>query len=246
LILHLAAGHCVSQTSNLDLDLDVKSENQGVCAVQSVPPQFHSMLRSSPIDWSKKHYWWRAQSVAYIVRPNTRTLAEIAVRKRRVFAGQSIPPGTISVHVRHGDKWMESSMIKDEVYLARAQELMGMGERGRADSNPRRRLFLSTEDPATVKFFSGQPDWLVQYTKVPRKPEAAKNTLAYVAEIGGYEEMLNSLVNLDLALECDAFVGTLSSNWCRLIDELRATVRCKAHAPFLDAEQDNPPQFLDW
>ncbi len=57
----------------------------------------------------------------------------------------------------------------------------------------------------------------------------AKSTLFYVAQIGGYEEMLNSLVNLDLALECDAWVGTLSSNWCRLIDELRATVRYANH-----------------
>ena len=33
--------------------------------------------------------------------------------------------------------------------------------------------------------------------------------------------MLFGLLNLLLALEADFFVGTLSSNWCRLIDELR-------------------------
>jgi hypothetical protein len=215
--------------------------------MQSVPLQLHGLLHSSPIDWSKRHYWWRAQSVAYIVRPNVHTLAEIAVRKRRVFTGQSIAPGTVSVHVRHGDKWVESPLIQDEVYLARAREVVGRGKGGRTISVPPRRLFLSTEDPATVEFFSRQPDWLVQYTKVPRKPDPAKSTMTYVMnEIGGYEEMLNSLVNLDLALECDAFVGTLSSNWCRLIDEMRATVRCKAHAPYLDAEQENPPQELNW
>lgn len=32
------------------------------------------------------------------------------------------------------------------------------------------------------------------------------------------------LLNLEYALKCDAFVCTLMSNWCRLIDELRATV----------------------
>jgi hypothetical protein len=41
-------------------------------------------------------------------------------------------------------------------------------------------------------------------------------------------------------------VGTLSSNWCRLIDELRATVRCKADRVYLDAQQENPPADLDW
>jgi hypothetical protein len=107
-------------------------------------------------------------------------------------------------------------------------------------------MFLSTEDPATVDFFARQPLWNVSVADVPRKPDANRSTLDYVAEIGGYEEMLNSLANLDLALECDAWIGTLSSNWCRLIDELRATVRCKAHGAYLDAEQDNPPQDLNW
>jgi hypothetical protein len=61
-----------------------------------------------------------------------------------------------------------------------------------------------------------------------------------------YEEVLNSLLHLDLALQCDGFVGTLSSNWCRLIDELRSTVRCKAHAPYVDAQQGSLPYDVDW
>jgi hypothetical protein len=32
------------------------------------------------------------------------------------------------------------------------------------------------------------------------------------------------LLNLEYSVQCDAFVGTLPSNWCRLTDELRATV----------------------
>jgi hypothetical protein len=32
------------------------------------------------------------------------------------------------------------------------------------------------------------------------------------------------LLNLEYSAQCDAFVGTLASNWCRLTDELRATV----------------------
>ena len=32
------------------------------------------------------------------------------------------------------------------------------------------------------------------------------------------------LLNLEYAVKCDAFVGTLASNWCRLVDELRTTV----------------------
>ena len=108
------------------------------------------------------------------------------------------------------------------------------------------RIFLSTEDPSAVEFFQGLGGWEVSFTAVPRKPDARKSTTEYLAEIGPASEMLNSLVSLDLALACDAWVGTLTSNWCRLIDELRSTVRCKADKVYLDAQQDNPPADLDW
>jgi hypothetical protein len=32
------------------------------------------------------------------------------------------------------------------------------------------------------------------------------------------------LLNLEYSLQCDAYVGTLASNWCRIVDEMRATV----------------------
>ena len=43
----------------------------------------------------------------------------------------------------------------------------------------------------------------------------------YAKERGPAAEYLDSLLNLEVALECGAWVGTLTSNWCRLIDELR-------------------------
>jgi hypothetical protein len=51
---------------------------------------------------------------------------------------------------------------------------------------------------------------------------------------GFSEEMLDCLLNLDLAISCDGFVGSFYSNWARLIEELRATVRCNAHKVLVD------------
>lgn len=39
----------------------------------------------------------------------------------------------------------------------------------------------------------------------------------YMAEIGYYEEVLNGLHNLHLALHCDGFVGSIYSNWVRWV-----------------------------
>jgi hypothetical protein len=60
------------------------------------------------------------------------------------------------------------------------------------------------------------------------------------------DEVLNRMMNLDLALDCDAWVTTLSSNRGRLIEELRSTSRCKANGIYRDAEQSHPPtNFFD-
>ena len=109
-----------------------------------------------------------------------------------------------------------------------------------------RDVFLSTEDPGAVAYFQQLSEWNTSYTNVPRKPNTHKSTPEYAREIGPATEMLNSLISLDLALQCEGWVGTLSSNWCRLIDELRSTVRCKADRLYVDAQQPNPPQNMDW
>lgn len=66
----------------------------------------------------------------------------------------------------------------------------------------------------------------------------------YANDIGPTREALNSFLNLRLALECEAWVATLSSNWGRLIDELRNTVSCGANHIYLDAQQHDPPDDL--
>lgn len=63
----------------------------------------------------------------------------------------------------------------------------------------------------------------------------------YAERMGPTIEALNSLAGLDLSLQCDAFIGTQSSNWGRLIDELRGTVGCAADRIYLDAAMGDPP-----
>jgi hypothetical protein len=53
------------------------------------------------------------------------------------------------------------------------------------------------------------------------------------------------MLNLDAHIRCSAFVCTHSSNFCRLIDELRATVAAKAHRPYVDLSCNNPANCLD-
>jgi hypothetical protein len=73
----------------------------------------------------------------------------------------------ISVHVRHGDKWVEAQVFDDSTYLDAVKDV--------AFKVPSlsKRIFVSTEDPETVKYFSNllSDGWNVSYTKVPWKPD---------------------------------------------------------------------------
>ena len=50
------------------------------------------------------------------------------------------------------------------------------------------------------------------------------------------------LVHLSDFLKCDAFVCTLMSNYCRLIDEFRATIAMKPAALFADLSKETCSQ----
>ena len=165
---------------------------------------------------------------------NTRTLKAIEDRKKEIYPEMSVPKGAIAVHVRHGDKWLESKPVDDQQYATVLEDLF-LQESDRWALS--RSIYLSTEDATTVDYFMSLSAWNITFTGVKRYTDRNTSPMQWAAEIGRSSEMLNSLTSLDLSLQCDAFVVTLSSNWCRLIDELRATVRCKADHPLLDAQQ---------
>ena len=57
-------------------------------------------------------------------------------------------------------------------------------------------------------------------------------------------EYLSMIINLAYLVKCDAWVCTLASNYCRLVDELRATVGGKANRFYADLSRDtcsSPP-----
>jgi hypothetical protein len=44
-----------------------------------------------------------------------------------------------------------------------------------------------------------------------------KRNTEYMREIGFYEDVTNALLNLHIAMNCDAFVGSMASNWVRWV-----------------------------
>ena len=227
---------------------------------KAVPEVFRKMLlQCSPIKRRFWFYWWRAQSVTYLVRFNARTRKAVdKMRSESLFAcdtkvtsSETLAQGTISVHVRHGRKATEADVFEFLKYLEEMESLAADSTALRvlypevAESNTTfsypantytaRKVFLSTEDQQVVdealRLCGGKPRWEVIYTRVRRSNDDAW-VHAKKPEDARYE-VLNAFMNLELALEADAWVCTLSSNWCRLIDELRMTIGRKASHPYL-------------
>jgi hypothetical protein len=89
-----------------------------------VPKQLLSKLKDLPILEKHRHYWWRAQGIAYLVRPSQRTLAALAQRERSLLRGRPPAPGCVSLYVRRGDKAIEAPVFSDEEYANLTRRLV--------------------------------------------------------------------------------------------------------------------------
>jgi glycoprotein 6-alpha-L-fucosyltransferase len=254
--------------------------------IHSVPSAFHELLQCSPVkDAIFWFYWWRAQSIAYIVRFNQHTrsmmnqmraqvLHSVHGMQDKLHGADALPAGTIAAHVRHGDKGKEAKLFPFEDYHRQFERLASgdqtipvlyaeVAQSKETFTYPRKKfegrtMFISTEDQAAIDQAKmktqGDHSWTVFHCAIDRP-----NVDVYTqrARKGVQKEVLEAFVNLELALEADAFVCTLSSNWCRLIDELRMTVGGKAGAPYINLAtggypagtpclKDRPFCYLDW
>lgn len=127
-----------------------------------VPWTFSQLLDQVALPQARRFWWWRAQAVAYIVRPNARTKAEIARRKQERLRGLQLQAGCISLYVRHGDKSVESKVWDDVAYESAVTQLREI------DSSLTRQVFLSTDDPTTVKYFTSRmQEWSTTFVERP-------------------------------------------------------------------------------
>jgi hypothetical protein len=142
----------------------VMSHGEVVSLRTLVPSMFVKPLDKAELPGPRRYWWWRAQAIAYIVRPNTRSFAEIAARKQAKLRGRPLHEGCISLYVRHGDKGTEAKTWDDAAYEAATTQLRVI------DSSLTRQLFVSTEDPKTVEYFHASArNWSTTVIDMKRK-----------------------------------------------------------------------------
>lgn len=222
--LFMPLSSCPVRTTH-DLVLDVNKP--GVIGdIQKAVPTHYSRDASTSSDEFRQ--WWRAQGSMFIVNPTASTASRVAAVRKMLGIG-SLPPGTASMHVRRADKITEADPTPLRFYF---------------DSLHRswvgRRVFLTTDgqevaDELDALLFQSAAGWTVI------RPTNSTFTPLGGTETFSYDLALRSLAMLSAHVEADVFIGTRSSNWCRLIDELRRREKFPACCrPYLDVAPPKP------
>jgi len=134
----------------------------------------------------------------------------------------------ITVHMRWGDKKFEKKLQSVNDYISGVKSIL----KQRGDEAGEAQIFLSTEDPKAVREFMAESpiSWRVYidqfyYEMLPYRPDDDPyNTVPKLSrELNGVTGLW-SLGSLLVAMEANDFVLTTSSNWSRLMNELRKNV----------------------
>ena len=121
--------------------------------------------------------------------------------------------GMTSIHVRHGDKHHEMTLVPDESYFAAAESLVMHHPMGLA-----RAAFISTEDPGTLAAaMRERRGWASIWYDMPRISTVAVNPGLQDLPLPRAQLTRILLMQLLMTLECDAWIGTRGSNWNRFV-----------------------------
>ncbi|KAK6543174.1 hypothetical protein TWF694_007089 [Orbilia ellipsospora] len=171
-------------------------------------------------------YWWRSQLYGYVLRPNRAALNRISEMRlnKSLHSGVNtnrsspsepqnttvpfpLPPSTLSMHIRHGDKGGEGRLISTRDYIVAAERFLLR--------NPLKyvkRAFMSTEDPGAIEearqtpFVNpvrsyGNVDWTWFYSHIPRVDGGPGANLELTHN--KTDALLTHIMQLWMAVECD-------------------------------------------
>lgn len=227
------------------------------------PKQFEDLYRCAPVASHFFFYFWRVYSAAYLLRPNEATRKFIADHRTLPFDPEK--ERCISVYVRRGDKHVEMELVPIHEYLSAATALWRHGLAGQFDdavpsgsgtgalnaSSSHPVMFIGSEDASVIDKvlrWGKEHNWKIIFTDLfDRRSVSAGLSFSKQVELKEVEmdkhhdhEYLSMLLNLDYHMQCSAFVCTMRSNFCRVIDELRASVAFKANRFYTDLTSREP------
>ena len=159
---------------------------------------------------------WHVKAMAFLLVRARPWLVEYACSERE---RAHVETPDIAVHIRWGDKHFEAERTPMEAYVRAVRDVMDQYNAGV-------RVMVVTEDHNALKAFRELADksWRV-YSYADHEPKVfpAVKDIDTAGADSFYATA--SIVGLFFTLEAQHYIGTLTSNWSRLINELRVTRR---------------------
>lgn len=247
----VSVGSTTSTTTTAVLVDLLSSANSAAVIQHTIPTVFKQALlhRLPSMSNDQMKYWWRAQSVAFLMRFNNATVD--AVRRLRsdaskhyctqgnsFFSPQNnnkqqnllLPTGAFAIHIRGGDKHQEMTLVPATNYI----DAVVRNIQNTPLSYPSRTVFVSSDDENSLteaREYAESLSLPFVYTLMHRqKGGHSLSTWTYATTtttgskkitITITELFYGHLLQLIMSLEADSWIGTRASNWNRLIDELR-------------------------
>ncbi|CAF1196904.1 unnamed protein product, partial [Didymodactylos carnosus] len=178
--------------------------------------------------------WWRAQLAFYVTRFNKRVMEHVKRVSHEIFPqGIEHSRPLIALFIRRSDK-VATGEMKKSYTLESYFDLFDSDARRASVRN----LYLNSEDDDVFNEFH-KNQHLVRYYRLFYLNQTRGYTFSSWLEESPERQSQISLAFLtDLYIEsnADMHAGTLSSNWCRLIDEIRLSAG--KTIPFYTPEQE--------
>jgi hypothetical protein len=227
----------------------IKSEmfNVGSVLPDVIVKKLKANFSSNSMTQAQIKYWWRGQSAAYLMRLNNKTMEIIYnLRHKQNFhyitgGGHvpfPLPPGTISAHIRGGDKFIEMTLVPASEYIEAIQKLITT-----MPNSFSRVIYASGDDQASIdeaRKLTEDAGMTFIYTLIPRVTGGhhistwRDSSVEESYENGFYAH----LMQLFMTMEADTWVGTRGSNWNRLIDELRCVFVDKCQGIYVEVGKE--------
>jgi hypothetical protein len=222
-----------------DLVRPFASPNQTEQYVSSPSKSHKTVNNLLPIGfYQQSAAWWYVHATLYLIRPNIRTLSAVCHIWNCIMHGRpSIAKPYAAMFIRSGDKYKEAKLRKPQEYFT---ELEKLNNHTAAKVTS---VYVGTDDARILS--EVQNAYSHKYTLF---------WMGYHRDVGGlsWEEVstrfhspkaewqvLSSLSDLFISATADVFLGTLSSNWCRLMNKFRL-MEGKTFLGFLSLDLPDP------
>jgi hypothetical protein len=193
-------------------------------------PDWHrEIVKRSPIDPRAYPWHWVAQVLGYVFRLNEWAMSEVINYATEAKIPQSLlrPGGfDIAVHIRHGDKYEEMTLIHDDEYIRTVKMVKRMLNRNVS-------VFLLTDDTNSVRSFEGVSGIQLYYLHYPYREYNRYETLRDF----GAKAAMYALADVWIAAHANWQIGTWMSGIDRMILELKAVSFGLASKPMLELER---------